>query len=933
MNSLLLDLFSAPNLIYPGYPGIVYVVATGNSGPAYGGVARPGAASMAITVGASSSYHFIDNPGKNDVAWFSNRGPTPYGTIKPDVVSPGNTGFTHYQVITGLGNGSLAGGRFGGTSEATPRASGAIALVMEAMKSIGITPTLSNIRTVVKGTATDIGYHPAAQGAGLINAHEAVRSILHPDRPLIRTNASSILLGNRLQPAFGNLFVDDNDVPLLHPMVSGNYYDSFIIVTPETLAEGINIELVFGNGTLVTNTQYAGSVEHLIQTSNGSFSFAAENEVSTVINLEEIWELSSNWKLNDLIQISLSLTEESYNALSSAGLDTPNLKLSDSDTGKLIYDLGSINTWIQQLYSGNPSSDFDGSPTIEFEDPGIINEVSQWPGLNYEGFVQTYNYSAMPGFDISINNSWISIKSESVANEFQFASFIFEDLVGGNKFNYPILISSEEEVKFGDSASIVGDQLEDTVPYDLDTYFGSFDWGYRPDSGEFRHFRLKLPKNATFLAISGKWDVDGFIPDMYLFNDYGELVTQTNVQYAGGGFYDSKVSEPFSQNLFTEVETQVYTLLVHVVHMPFSAKPVEFSLLTRYLAIDTLPLPQPDYSQDLSDEISGDLFIDTSNYEINGFPELNITSTDIQIYQGRNGSLEDSMPISFLVPGPADNLGMIEAIHFLEFEKGEKVYLRLNWSDDLDLDMFIFKQNEVFDLKSDLLSQQGSSAGNSFEEAHLAIPETGTYVIYIDFVVGELSSNNIRYHLSWDSRDGPTINQQTDNLKLQTRIFPNDIYGAFITFNTNFGISFTISAQITMKNHFNFTSNLISPSEGKVNSIITVIWEANTIVLADISLIIGSTEIQLGNGITSSSFNFNSNLYPNGDAILQVILTDKIYIHSYTIAINIDNSNPVTLEPETKTSSKSVNYSSIVLMLIVLIIEFIAQLEFIRISA
>jgi hypothetical protein len=51
MNSLLLDLFSAPNLIYPGYPGIVYVVATGNSGPAYGGVARPGAASMAITVG------------------------------------------------------------------------------------------------------------------------------------------------------------------------------------------------------------------------------------------------------------------------------------------------------------------------------------------------------------------------------------------------------------------------------------------------------------------------------------------------------------------------------------------------------------------------------------------------------------------------------------------------------------------------------------------------------------------------------------------------------------------------------------------------------------------------------------------------------------------------------------------------------------------
>ncbi|MFV2015194.1 MAG: S8 family serine peptidase, partial [Candidatus Heimdallarchaeota archaeon] len=215
--SLLLDLFSAPDLLYSGYPGTIFVVAAGNGGPGYGTVGKPGSASMAITVGASSSYIFKNNFGKNDVAWFSDRGPTPYGTIKPDLVAPGNTGYTNYPLITGLGNGSRAGGTFGGTSEATPRAAGSIVLVIEAMKSKGITPNLSNIRTIVKGTAEDLGFQAAAQGAGLINPYAAVSVVVKGDRALLRTNVTTKIIGDRLQPAFGNLFVDNNGDPMIHP--------------------------------------------------------------------------------------------------------------------------------------------------------------------------------------------------------------------------------------------------------------------------------------------------------------------------------------------------------------------------------------------------------------------------------------------------------------------------------------------------------------------------------------------------------------------------------------------------------------------------------------------------------------------------------------------------------------------------------------------
>ncbi|MCH8906524.1 MAG: S8 family serine peptidase [Candidatus Heimdallarchaeota archaeon] len=94
--SLFLDYLSLPNILYNDYPGIIFVASSGNGGPGYGTIATPGAASMAITVGATTSFHFIENNlGKNDVAWFSGRGPTPYGAIKPDILAPGHAGFVN----------------------------------------------------------------------------------------------------------------------------------------------------------------------------------------------------------------------------------------------------------------------------------------------------------------------------------------------------------------------------------------------------------------------------------------------------------------------------------------------------------------------------------------------------------------------------------------------------------------------------------------------------------------------------------------------------------------------------------------------------------------------------------------------------------------------------------------------------------------------
>jgi len=62
--------------------GIVPVIAAGNEGPDSGTIGTPGALSSVLTVGAT-------DPITGEVAKYSSRGPTNWGSIKPDVVAPG----------------------------------------------------------------------------------------------------------------------------------------------------------------------------------------------------------------------------------------------------------------------------------------------------------------------------------------------------------------------------------------------------------------------------------------------------------------------------------------------------------------------------------------------------------------------------------------------------------------------------------------------------------------------------------------------------------------------------------------------------------------------------------------------------------------------------------------------------------------------------
>jgi serine protease AprX len=144
--------------------GIVPVVAAGNNGPNFYTTGSPAAAANAITVGAQA------DPGEGGFfqAYFSSRGPTADGRIKPDVSAPGYN-------ITSVRAGTVSGyTEMSGTSMATPFVAGTAALVIAANPPL----TPAQVKSIITSTAIDWG--SAGQdndyGHGRLQAYESIKT-------------------------------------------------------------------------------------------------------------------------------------------------------------------------------------------------------------------------------------------------------------------------------------------------------------------------------------------------------------------------------------------------------------------------------------------------------------------------------------------------------------------------------------------------------------------------------------------------------------------------------------------------------------------------------------------------------------------------------------------------------------------------------------
>ena len=153
---------------------VTVVAAAGNFGyqeyhtskgviPGYSAISitDPGNAEHVITVGATHRFR----PHSYGVSYFSSRGPTGDGRLKPDLVAPGE------KIEAALPNEDY--GTKDGTSMAAPHVSGAAALLMARHAELADDP--EKIKSILQESATDLGRERYFQGEGMLDVLRAMQ--------------------------------------------------------------------------------------------------------------------------------------------------------------------------------------------------------------------------------------------------------------------------------------------------------------------------------------------------------------------------------------------------------------------------------------------------------------------------------------------------------------------------------------------------------------------------------------------------------------------------------------------------------------------------------------------------------------------------------------------------------------------------------------
>jgi serine protease AprX len=156
--------------------GVVVVAPAGNFGyhtfvtsqGSYEGYAAlsitdPGNAEDVITVGATHR----DRPHTYGVSFFSSRGPTGDGRLKPDLVAPGERIGSCFP--------EESWGQLDGTSMAAPHVSGAAAMLMGRYQELIGEPR--KIKSILCSTATNLGRERSFQGHGMLDVLRALQSM------------------------------------------------------------------------------------------------------------------------------------------------------------------------------------------------------------------------------------------------------------------------------------------------------------------------------------------------------------------------------------------------------------------------------------------------------------------------------------------------------------------------------------------------------------------------------------------------------------------------------------------------------------------------------------------------------------------------------------------------------------------------------------
>jgi subtilisin family serine protease len=228
--------------------GVTVVIAAGNSGPSPRTIGTPGVVEEALTVGAINS--------SSSLASFSSRGPTVYGTEKPDFVAPG------VDVLSAWKDGGT--NTISGTSMATPHVAGLVALYLGKFKGAKADQIKQRIKETAFGTKKVNEY-----GSGCVDCVNATQSadimILEGEREGSKTIQFNTDGNGNVNQAF-TIWVPF-EVTITAFQVSCNFANATVILNNKTV---LNTPINGGAKTPINVKTVEGNNNVGIKATNGS---------------------------------------------------------------------------------------------------------------------------------------------------------------------------------------------------------------------------------------------------------------------------------------------------------------------------------------------------------------------------------------------------------------------------------------------------------------------------------------------------------------------------------------------------------------------------------------------------------------------------------------------------------------------------------------